>query len=300
MTSRLDAMLQPGERVVYRELPGWNPRSFWPMALEGPVLAALLAFGFYRPDAVLDPFILFLMGLQVVIGIVYGLNQAFFKDDRSRESLITDRRVLQRATRDGRELVTDIPLAQVTAVDVIEVAEFSQSVWPFGPCVVIRRHNEQEKRFSDLRKAGDFAAALAQQKNLPRLNSMGRLEHLSFYCCLFGGANLAVLSIYLFMRFVEILADLPPYAELSLLLLAVASLSVPAVWLGAHLAVLLAVAFMPLFASAEQAGAWLRMRPKSRLAKWMLWKHPIYFKLVGLVYGRPFTPANDRAERHVR
>ena len=127
---------------------------------------------------------------------------------------------------------------------------------------------------------------------------MGRLEHLSSYCCLFGGVNLAVLSVILFMRFVAIPADLPLYAELSLLLLAVASLSVSAVWLGAHLAALLAVAFMPLFASAEQAGAWLRMRPQGRLAKWLLWKRPAYAKLAGLVHGWPLSPTGKEAERH--
>jgi hypothetical protein len=268
------------------------------MALEGPVLAAVLALAYYWPDAVLDPFLLFIIGMQVVFCILYGLKQAFFEDDRSRESLITDRRVLHRAMQDGRALVTEIPLAQVAAVDIVEVAAFSQWVWPFGPCVIIRRHNEREKRFSDLRKAGDFAAALVQQKNLPRLNSMGRLEYLSFYCSLFGGANLAVLSVILFMRFVVSPAGLPLYAELSLLLLAVASLSVPAVWLGAHLAALLAVAFMPLFASAEQAQAWLRMRPQSRLAKWMLWKHPVYAELASLVYGQPLTSTGKEIERH--
>ena len=286
MTCRLDDMLVAGERVVYRELPGWNPRVFWIFALVGPVLAGVLALGFFR----LDPTMLIVMAGLVVGGIIYGLFNAFFILDRSRESLITDRRVLHKAMWEGRPTVTAIPLADIAAVD-LEDAVFSLTV-------IVGRRDKQASHLPNLRRAEAFAVALAEQAELPPPPSVGRLEHLALYCSILGGVAFGAYFEVLLLRLAPPAIELPRFADTPLLTFGAATALVLGAWLGTHLAALLAVVFLPLFASAEQAGNWLRMRPQGRLAKWLLWKNPLHFKLAGLVYGQRLIPTGKKAERH--
>ncbi len=284
MADKLDQFLQPAERVLYHEPPGWNPRVFWPIALAGPLVAGAFALGF------LDRATLTVMAGLVFLCVAWGFHMAFLVQGRSRESLLTDRRVLHKATRDGGEIVTAIPLADVAAVDLVDAI--------FSLTVKIARRGGQETPLRELRRAEDFASALAEQAKLPRPPWIGCLEHLALYCTLFGGLTFACYFQVLFIRFALPSDTLPLYAQIPLLILGPTIVLALAAWLGTHLAALVAVALMPLFASAEEAGNWLRMRPQGRLAGWTLWKHPLYSRLAGLVYDRPLAPADKGAERH--
>ena len=115
MANRIEDLLEPGERVVHREPSGWNRRLFWPFLLSSPVYAGVLALGFLRLDAP----ILFGMAGMVIACLAIGLVVTFSADDRSRESLITDRRVLHKTRREGQETVTEIPAVQQTFTDLI-------------------------------------------------------------------------------------------------------------------------------------------------------------------------------------
>ena len=297
MVHSLSLMLERGEGVVYREAPTWNPRLVWTHVLEGLLMAATVALAYFG----LDSRILLGMAVAAVFWATRGYIRGYFFYVCSRASLITDRRVLSKAIRGGREIVTEIPLAEIAAVDVVEPVELGPSDLPCSPSVVVRRHDGQESLFDELPSAQDFAAALARQAGLARPPSLGRLEHLTFYCLLFGGANLTSLGGLLLVQIMPFGTDMPFFAELSLALLGLTAVFLAGMWLGTHLAALLAVALMPLYASAEQAGNWLRMRQRGRLAGWALWKRPAYFKLATLVYGRPLTPpTSDGGERHVR
>ena len=296
MVHSLSLMLERGEGVVYREAPTWNPRLVWTHVLEGLLMAAIVALAYFGHSGVLVG-----MAVAVVFWATPGYIRGYFFYVPSRASLITDRRVLSKTIRKGREIVTEIPLAEIAAVDVVEPVELGPSDLPCSPFAVVRRRDGQETLFDDLPSAQDFAAALARQAGLTRPPSLGRLEHLAFYCLLFGGANLACLGGLLLVQIMPFGTDMRFFAELSLALLGLTAVFLAGMWLGTHLAALLAVALMPLYASAEQAGNWLRMRQQGRLAGWALWKRPAYFKLATLVYGRPLTPpTSDGGERHVR
>jgi len=286
MAARLEQMLEPDERVVYRRAPGRNHRWVRVHALAGFVLAGVLALGFFRLDAI----IAFGMAAVAIGSVALGMTLTLFLEDRWDEVLVTDRRVLRKATRQGKETVTEIPLDEVAAVALADAA--------FGLCVDIQRRDGRETRIRDLRQAQDFAAALAEQADLPRPPSVGRLEPLGFYCWFVGGIALAGCFLLLFQRHISHSDELEFYVELPLSLLGTIPVLLVGLWLGTHLATLLAVAFMPLFASAEQAGNWLRIRPHRRSHKWTLWKHPAYLKLASLVYGQSITTAADGDERH--
>ncbi len=121
---------------------------------------------------------------------------------------------------------------------------------------------------------------------------------MALYCTLFGGLTFATYFQVLFIRLATPPGNLELYTDIPLLIFGPVTALALGAWLGTHLAALVAVALMPLYASAEEAGNWLRMRPQGRLARWTLWKHPLYSRLAGLVYGRPLASADEGAERH--
>lgn len=286
MASALDQLLRPGERVVYRQAPGRNRRWLYAHALAGPVLAGVLALWYFR----LDPIILSGMA-AVVIGVpALGLCLTLFLEDRWDEILLTNRRVLRRITRDGQETVTEIPLADVAAVELADT--------PFGLAAKIKRRDGRESEFRDLRQTQAFAAALAEQTGLARPASVGRLEHLALYCWFVGGLAVAGYLISLFQHYAAGSGNLAFYIELPLSFLGTIAVLLLGLWLGTHLATLVAVTLMPFFASAEQAGNWLRIRPHRQSNKWTLWKHPAYLRLASLVYGQSITTAADGDERN--
>ena len=288
MGRRLDRMLEPGERVVCRQAPGRNRRWLYAHVFAGLVLAGVLALWYFR----LDPIILSGMAAVVLGFPALGLCLTLFLEDRWDEILLTDRRVLRRIIRDGQETVTEIPLVGVAAVELADAT--------FGLAIEVKRRNGRETEIRDLRQTQAFAAALAEQTGLTRPPSVGRLEHLAFYCWFVGGMTVVGYFLLLFQHYALGSGDLALYIRLPLSFLGAIAVLFFGLWLGAHLGTLVAVALMPFFASAEQAGNWLRIRPHRRSDKWTLWKHPAYLRLASLVYGRPMHLNADGAERHVR
>lgn len=291
MADTLDRMLEPGEQVVWRDPRRALSVYFWPFALVSLLTAGtflLLYLG--RVD---------LSKLLTSCGIVLGagLCLMLFTELAARSStkgtIVTDRRILHEIDLGNQIKLVEVPLAEIATVELANVGTLSVK---FG------RKNGEIVRLGSLRRPQQLAAAAAQGAGLSGPALIGRLEALIIYCAVLGGltgfwlirdlaGNLGISRVQL-----EGFGDIPHHV------LGETVLNILGFWSGTHLAALIAFAIMPRLATAEEARAWLRLKPDTkglaRLSRWFGWKHPLYVKLASLIYGEPMNGSNAEAAGH--
>ncbi|MDH3475756.1 MAG: hypothetical protein OEM59_18925 [Rhodospirillales bacterium] len=182
MAIRLEDMLRPGERVLWRSRWNWVP-AFWPVALVAiGTLAYLLAWSDFENRV---PAALLLGAL-----LAGWLFNAFVRS-RTR-ALITERRVIYRSGY-GPDEATELPLAEVARVK--------------GPEPRARRRDGTAVEFRDLRQGWRFARVLARAAGVPYGPRGARREGGDALAGIVAWAAVASVLVLLITLWAEDIAD---------------------------------------------------------------------------------------------
>lgn len=293
----IEGLLEPGERVVYRDPqrrpPRWVPQE-WPDALLFMGLICAYRMGpAFRPGAESDlldlavSFLLLVLPLWVVIWVIHLIMR------RETAAVLTNRRVLYTSQWEDAETV-DLPLAETGPASIRSPG--------IGYQLHIERPGGAPVRLSRLRKPQDFAAALARAAGQPAPRLIGRLQHLAGYGMLFGGLPCLVMVFYLGPGPWSYVGPASSLAEFATRVAGGTAAIGLAFWLGTHLAAVLGLMFLRSRVSAEQARNWFRLAPEDpwsrRKERWLLWKGPPYRWLARLLWGESMNGPNGGVVTH--
>ncbi len=287
MAAKLNDMLEPGERILYRDPRRWVPGSWHAdLATLAMVICCSIAFD-------LGPFgpIFFL-----VLYSLSWLGQVI--DALTCWAAVTDRRILQKSGwRAAR--IDDIPLA-----DVVQVT-FLPSSHP--GTLGIQTRDGGETDLEHLNDPQSFATAAAGAVGLKRPTLIGGLMNTMPYIGLFGGMLFGCLILfgYFHLTWFVLAEGVVPEGTILYWLLIV--LIVPfallllylGIRIGFHLASLVGLGILRPFGTLEHAhnalhmGLWFDAGrpPSDRIVR-------LYHRWIGLLYGRTVNSEASAGAHH--
>lgn len=282
MTSRLERMLEPGERVVYRDARSFVPLGWhYYLAVMALFSLALLVFdGHLRT--------LTIVGTMVVAMWIWNEVAVY-----AVETVLTDRRIL-RKTGWRQVEITGFPLA------VVKTVSYRPTCYP--GMVRLRKSNGGTEEFYGLRRPQAFAAVLADAAGVARPPLIGRLIEMMPYLCVFGGLPCAALLGWGLYELAQV--TLPTWlledeaSQFLALLCAVPVLAVGC-FFGVHLVGLLGFAVLRPFVTFEEARNAICMESEGKLARRIdRMTDPLFIWWTGLLYGRQVRCEDCMEERH--
>lgn len=294
MAKKLDDLLQPRERVLWRD-PEPQLRDAWPRILGTAGMGTALMGSLMGRDSLegwLMSFGIFFAVLMVGEFVLYRVGP--WLDGRG-ETVLTAGRLLHGDARTGGKLV-EVPLAEIAEVAVGQM-NLLTLVTRDGAATVP----------TGLRQPQALAAALAAAAGLPPPPLAGRLaglwedgKSLGTAACLVPGVVLRpdwILNVY----------DDLQFGDLAVLMVWALSLLFTASLVGRHVAAVVGLVVLRRRASAAEAHTWLDLATEGQKTEsaWsrpithlMLWRSPFYAWLVRLLWGAPPNGSNAGAARH--
>lgn len=275
MAETLDYLLEPGERVLYRDPRRLAPAA-WLLTLLGLGYAAAVLY-----VVGVGPWVFAAAGLLLSARAVWRLAGDFLP-----EAVVTDRRVLER---------TGWRRPQITAIALEEIRDLRSipSGVP-GYLKITGRFGEVERLYH-LRRPQPFCRALARAAALPCPPLVGRLENTADYCVSLGGLSLTGALFWgLYRLFDAIAPTLAPasMAPQHIVFLMLAVFAIPTLYLGlalgTHLAGLLSIPLLRPFVTLEEQQNWLCQEVENEATnKRGRRLRPLYLKWAGLLWGQP-------------
>lgn len=268
----LDMLRKPREAVVWRD----RPVSRWKLrVITYSLLVAAVAIMFLIDSAspLYQNWNIFVPFAIIVLISNGGTSEA--------ETLVTEDRILRQG---GKRGFWGTRLEPSYSVSLSEVAEVSLADSGSQLLVEIRIAGSGRVDVLRANQPQVLAAVIAETTGIAKPVPVGRLEDVFDVCHTF-----ADFPIWLsFLLIASAVADRIDQGLIGLVaIIAVAgmgSIFFSLLWI--MLFAVIAVLFMPRYASAEEAAQWFRLKPRRRLLRWSGWKSQPYIWLARLVYGR--------------
>lgn len=265
------------ETILWTDIPppSWWGRN-WYFVLIVVVLACSVGLAYFDVDG--------LFSLSI-IPVVFLLLRLLFgpvgRHNGGPQTILTDRRVLHlvpEASIGSEDGIVRIPLANVLGVGLLD----------FGNAIGVRIDRPVPDLPAKLAtpRPQELAAAVADATNLGRPGQIGRLEHLNFASLAVGWLSMiALLGALLAFDPLETKTTGSALLDMVVVPATLVSLSFLAFVVPMHLSAIAAFLLMPRYASMEEAGHWLGLKPTQPLFQKIGLKSRPYVWLARLRYG---------------
>lgn len=245
----LDMLRKRSEKVIWRAKPIWSWKFSLFVILLGVAAATIKS-------------LIYVDGLLYFLDVVGILLIAAITGWGGTDTMITENRILQLGRRRGfwggrQDPPYSVSLSELSNVSLQENGIYLR--------VGFRIAGSDRVDVLQPYQPQAFAAAIADSAGLTGPAPIGRLEHFAKICSVFGFALYWIIKPWIEGRLTGPLG----------------------LDLGSGLLTWdFAVFPMPYYASAEEAANWFRLRPRTRLFRWLGWKSRPYVWLARLVYRR--------------